>query len=215
MVIHHINPGTNFDSNIFLIIGTRTALIDAGTGKESKRNIAKIKDHLNGRELDMIILTHFHFDHIGGLKDLQKEFDAEVLAGAGDAPFIANGDPEYTLSGWYSDGPAYSTEVTELMEGDVIDMGEHRLRVVNTPGHTSGSICLYDEVTLSLFSGDTLFARGIGRTDLPSGSTGELIRSLKKLSEIDIKMLYPGHMNTVSDGKGAVRYGLMMTGGMS
>jgi len=214
MVIHHINPGTNFDSNIFLVIGSKTVLIDAGTGKDSKRNISKIKDILNGRKLDMIILTHFHFDHIGGLKYLLKEFDAEVLAGAGDAPFIASGDPEYTLSGWYGDDEAYTTDVNELFDGDVIDLGEHRLRVVNTPGHTSGSICLYDEVTLSLFSGDTLFARGIGRTDLPSGSTGELIRSLKKLNDMEIKMLYPGHMNAVSDGKGAVRYGLMMTGGM-
>ena len=215
MVIHHINPGANYDSNIFLVIGTRTALIDTGTGKESKRNITKIKDHLKGRDLDMIILTHLHYDHIGGLKDIQKEFGSEVLAGAGDAPYIARGDQAYTLSGWYGNDGGYSTEVTELMDGDVIDMGEHKLRVVNTPGHTSGSICLYDEVTLSLFSGDTLFARGIGRTDLPSGSTKELIRSLNKLNEIEIKMLYPGHMNVVSDGKGAVRYGLIMTGGMN
>jgi len=214
MVIHQVNSGNTSDSNIYLVIGTRTALIDTGTGKESKRNIAKIKDLLKGKDLDMIILTHFHFDHVGGLKDLQKEFGSEAFAGAGDAPYIASGNPEYTLSWWYDDELGHA-DVTELMEGDVIDLGEHKLKVINTPGHTSGSICLFDEVTHALFSGDTLFARGIGRTDLPSGSTNELARSLKKLSEMDIGMLYPGHMNTVSDGKGAVRYGLIMIGGMN
>jgi glyoxylase-like metal-dependent hydrolase (beta-lactamase superfamily II) len=212
MVVHQVNSGMTSDSNIYLVIGSRTALIDAGTGNENKRNIVRIKELLNGRDLDLIVLTHFHYDHIGGLKDIQNEFGSEALAGAGDAPYIASGDPVYTLCGLFGDELGHS-EVTELMEGDVIDLGEHRLRVVNTPGHTCGSICLYDEATGSLFSGDTVFASGIGRTDFPSGSADELIRSLKKLSSMNIGTLYPGHMNTASDGNGAVRYGLMMMGG--
>jgi glyoxylase-like metal-dependent hydrolase (beta-lactamase superfamily II) len=101
------------------------------------------------------------------------------------------------------------------MEGDTIDLGEHRLRVINTPGHTCGGICMYDEITQSLFSGDTVFASGVGRTDLPTGSEDELIRSLKKLSGIDVRKLYPGHMESVSDGNAAIRYGLIMMGGMN
>jgi glyoxylase-like metal-dependent hydrolase (beta-lactamase superfamily II) len=101
------------------------------------------------------------------------------------------------------------------MEEDVIDIGEHRLRVINTPGHTCGGICLYDEVTGSLFSGDTVFGSGIGRTDLPSGSAKELAMSLKKLSGIDVKTLYPGHMDIVSDGNRAIRNGLRMMGVMN
>lgn len=213
MVVHQVNSGMTSDSNIYLVIGSRTALIDAGTGNENKENIARIRDLLKGKDLDMIILTHFHYDHIGGLEGIQDEFGSEAFAGAGDAPFIASGDPVYTISEWLGKDLGHA-DVTELMEGDVIDLGGHRLRVVNTPGHTCGSICLYDEVTSALFSGDTVFARGVGRTDFPSGSADELIRSLKKLSSMDIGALYPGHMNAVSDGNRAIRYGLSMMGGI-
>jgi len=214
MVVHLINPDAYSDSNIYLVIGSRTVLIDAGTGNESKKNIARIKSVLNGRGLDMVILTHFHFDHVGGLSDITDEFGSEAFAGAGDAPYIMSGDPAYILPEMFGRSIA-PAEVTELMEGDIIDLGEHRLRVVNTPGHTCGGICLYDEVTHSLFSGDTVFGSGIGRTDLPSGSAKELVLSLKKLSGIDVKTLYPGHMDIVSDGNRAIRNGLIMMGGMN
>lgn len=214
MVIRHVNPGASADSNIYLVIGSRTALIDTGTGNDSGRNIARIKNILDGRGLDMIIVTHFHFDHTGGLTDLVSEFGSEAFAGAGDAPYIKSGDAAYTLPDLFG-RRAVPAEVTELMEGDTIDLGEHRLRVINTPGHTCGGICLYDEATRSLFSGDTVFASGIGRTDFPSGSAKELARSLKKLSEMDVKTIYPGHMEIAYDGKEAIRNGLMMMGVMS
>jgi glyoxylase-like metal-dependent hydrolase (beta-lactamase superfamily II) len=212
MVVHQVGSGASAGSNIFLVVGSRTALIDTGILSESRRNIALIKDALKGRRLDMIILTHFHADHTGGLSDMAEEFGSEAFAGAGDAPYITNGGPAYTLSDMFG-GPE-PAEVSELMEGDVIDLGEHRLRVINTPGHTSGGICLYDEVTRSLFSGDTVFGYGVGRTDFPSGSARELVNSLRKLSGMDVKMLYPGHMETVPDGNRAIRYGLMMMGGI-
>jgi len=214
MVVHLINSGASSDSNIYLVVGSRTALIDTGTGNESRRNISMIKGVLDGKGLDMVILTHFHFDHIGGLPDIMDEFGSEAFAGAGDAPYIMNGDPIYILPEFFG-REATPVEVTELMEGDTIDLGEHRLRVINTPGHTCGGICLYDEITHSLFSGDTVFGHSIGRTDFPSGSAEELRMSLKKLSVLDVKTLYPGHMNTVSDGNIAIRNGLMMMGGMN
>lgn len=211
MVVHLINPDASSDSNIYLVIGSRTVLVDTGTGNGNKENIAAIKDLLNGKELDMIIVTHFHFDHIGGLPDMIDVFGSEAFAGAGDAPYIISGDSSYTFPGMFG-REAVPVEVTELMEGDVIDLGEHRLRVINTPGHTCGGICLYDEVTNSLFSGDTVFGSSIGRTDFPSGSAKELAMSLKKLSGIDVKTLYPGHMSIVPDGNRAIRNGIMMMG---
>ena len=141
-----------------------------------------------------------------------EEFGSEAMAGAGDAPYIANADPKYTLSDMF-DGELYSMDITELVEGDVIDLGDHRLRVISTPGHTCGGICLYDEVTRSLFSGDTVFSYGVGRTDFPSGSKNELIGSLRKLSELDVGTLYPGHSEITEEGNRAIKYGLMMMGG--
>jgi len=213
MTVHQVNPGASSDSNIYLVIGNRTVLIDTGTGNASGKDIAKIKDLLKGKDLDMIVVTHFHADHIGGLQNMLDEFGSEAFAGAGDAPYIKSGDPAFTFADMY-DRELRPVEITELMEGDTIELGEHRLRVINTPGHTCGGICLYDEITHSLFSGDTVFARGIGRTDFPTGSAKELFNSLKKLSEIDVKTLYPGHMNMVSDGNGAIKYGILMMEGM-
>jgi glyoxylase-like metal-dependent hydrolase (beta-lactamase superfamily II) len=211
MVIYQINSGFSSDSNIYLVVGSRTALIDAGTGNNNKRNIAKIKEILKDRELDMIILTHFHADHVGGLKGMMDEFGSEAFIGAGDAPYLVSADPKYTYSEMFG-VDLLPVDVTELMEKDIIDMGEHKLSVINTPGHTCGGICLYDEVTGSLFSGDTVFSQGVGRTDFPTGSSRELTRSLEKLSGINIKTLYPGHMDIASDGNRAVRDGLRMMG---
>ncbi|MDR1404091.1 MAG: MBL fold metallo-hydrolase [Candidatus Methanoplasma sp.] len=213
MVICQINADPSFDSNIYLIIGGRTALIDTGTGGANPENIAGIKKILKGKNLDMIILTHFHYDHTGGLSGMLKEFDSEVSAGAGDAPYIMGGDPIYTMSGMFG-GEHEPVDVIGLTEDDIVDLGDHRLRVINTPGHTCGGICLYDEITHSLFSGDTVFSRGVGRTDFPTGSAKELTESLRKLSGIDVKMLYPGHSDISSDGNEAVRYGLLMMGGL-
>jgi glyoxylase-like metal-dependent hydrolase (beta-lactamase superfamily II) len=214
MVVHLINPDAYSDSNIYLLIGSRTALIDTGTGSNSGIIIKRIKELLGGRGLDMVILTHFHYDHVGGLADIVEEFGSEAFIGAGDAPYVMSADPSFTLSGLFG-GRIEPAEVTELMEGDVIDLGEHRMRVINTPGHTCGGICLYDETDHSLFSGDTVFGDGVGRTDFPTGSAGELRNSLKKLSGIDVKLMYPGHMDIVSDGNRSIRNGLIIMGGMN
>jgi Zn-dependent hydrolases, including glyoxylases len=212
MTIHSIDCSGMFGSNIFLIVGTRTVLVDAGSGVLPKRMISEIKGILKDRRLDMIVLTHCHFDHIGGAKALTDEFGSDIMAGIGDAPYIANGDPEYTAARMFGSRLS-QLDVMELVEGDIIDLGDHRLRVVNTPGHTMGGICLYDEITRSLFSGDTVFSGGVGRTDLISGSTRDLINSLRKLKDLDISTLYPGHGDCASDGNRAVKYGLIMMGG--
>nr|HPR42673.1 MBL fold metallo-hydrolase [Candidatus Methanofastidiosa archaeon] len=80
-----------------------------------------------------------------------------------------------------------------LKEGDLVENGEHRLEVIHTPGHTSGSICLLDKANDTLFCGDTWFYNGVGRTDLPSGSLDDLGESFKKLSRYDVGHICPGH----------------------
>ena len=85
------------------------------------------------------------------------------------------------------------TDVEGLKEGDVLDLGDWTLTVIETPGHTAGSICLYDAERKALFTGDLLFMNGVGNTTDPTGDAGELKASLRKLSGYDIIGLYPGH----------------------
>jgi glyoxylase-like metal-dependent hydrolase (beta-lactamase superfamily II) len=82
-----------------------------------------------------------------------------------------------------------------LKEGMVLDTGEWKLRVLETPGHSLGSLCLYEEKEKVLFSGDTVFPDGnIGRTDMFGGNTPELVRSIERLTALDVETMYPGHM---------------------
>ena len=104
-------------------------------------------------------------------------------------------------------------DVIDFREGDRIDLGGHILTPIYTPGHTIGSICVLDEVSGSLFSGDTVFVDGVGNTMHPTGSDKMLIDSLNKLKDVQFDGLYPGHGPFVSkDGQRFVDKGLKMMG---
>ena len=213
MSIQQIEPALLFDSNMYLIIGSdSTALIDTGTGFKVDSTIESLKQKLAGRSLDMIILTHRHYDHVGGLRALMKEFSPKLYAGPDDAVPLREGDSESTLGTKFG-GSIDPMEVTDFREGDRIDLGGHVLTPIYTPGHTIGSICVLDEVTGSVFSGDTVFVDGVGNTTHPTASERMLIDSLKKLSNLQFNGLYPGHGPAVSkDGKRFVDKGLRMMG---
>jgi glyoxylase-like metal-dependent hydrolase (beta-lactamase superfamily II) len=199
MTIQQVEPAMLYDSNIYLLTGGRTALIDTGTGFQAGDTIASVRKALNGRGLDIVIITHRHYDHVGGLNAIINEFDPEVYAGAQDAVPLRAGDSESTLGTAFG-GQIRPMDVKDLNDGDVIDIGAHRLRVIRTPGHTIGSISLYDEMTGSLFTGDTVFVDGVGRHDLPTASLDQLIDSLRRLSRLDINGFYPGHGPSVQKG---------------
>ena len=213
MSIRQIEPALLFDSNMYLISGAeRTALIDTGTGFMVDATIKSLKELLGGRELDIVILTHRHYDHVGGLRGIIKEFSPKLYAGPDDAAPLREGDSESTLGTKFG-GSIDPMDVTDFREGDKIDLGGHMLTAIYTPGHTIGSICVLDEVTGSLFSGDTVFVDGVGNTMHPTGSEKMLIDSLKKLSEVQFSGLYPGHGPIVtSDGQQYVAKGLKMMG---
>ena len=213
MSIVQIEPALLFDSNMYLIMGSEmTALIDTGTGFAVDSTISSIKKGLGGRKLDIVILTHRHYDHVGGLRAIIKEFSPKLYAGPDDAAPLREGDSESTLGTKFG-GSIDPMDVTDFREGDRLDLGGHVLTPFMTPGHTIGSICVLDETTGSMFSGDTVFVDGVGNTMHPTGSDRMLIDSLKKLEKIEFEALYPGHGPFVTkDGKKYVSKGLKLMG---
>jgi len=199
MTIEQVEMAQLFDSNMYLLTGEGTILIDSGIGFQADIVIATLKGMLNGRKLDHLILTHRHYDHVGGANSLIKEFQPKVYAGKNDAPPLRAGDRASTLGTQFG-GSLEPMVVNDLEEGDVIDIGEHRLRVLETPGHTTGSICLYDEVTNGLFTGDTVFIGGVGKWTYPTGSLDQIIESMKRLNTLKVNGFYPGHGPYVAEG---------------
>ena len=198
-MISQLEPALLFDSNMFVIIGSKgTALVDTGTGFQSASTIASVEKRLEGRPLDHLFLTHRHYDHVGGASAVIERFHPRVHAGAADAEPLRQGDSESTLGTKFG-GSIPKMDVEDLSEGDEFDLGGHVLRVIETPGHTIGSICLLDAATGSLFSGDTLFAGSCGRTDLPGGSWEDMTRSLARLASLEPNYwVLPGHGESTS-----------------
>ena len=200
MTIEQVPQALLFDSNMFLVIGEKqVALIDTGTGFQSGAILSSIDKILCGRSLDLVILTHRHYDHVGGLPMIIDRYQPMVYAGAKDAEPLVIGDSESTMGTAFG-GSIPEMDVKSVSEGDEFDLGCHILRIIETPGHTIGSICILDTVTGALFSGDTFFVDGVGRTDLPTASFSDLKSSLLKLRNIKFNGLFPGHGPVIKAG---------------
>lgn len=194
MSIRLVPSRVGYDSNIYLVSGEHPMVVDAGTGQDSA-NIISIIRRASPKPPEMIVATHCHYDHVGGLRDLVDAFGCPAYAGRLDAGYIRDSDPEHTVGNLFQDR-VRPVEVNSLAHGDVLDTGDHRFTVLETPGHTPGSICLYEESTGSLISGDTLFLTSYGRTDFAGGSMSAMRSSLGMLRNIDIRELFPGHGST-------------------
>ncbi len=144
-----------------------------------------------------LLLTHAHFDHAGAYFALQE---------TGALVALHEGDLEIARSNPMAYGMLLFTPVrpdVTFKGGEVVETRNSKLKVIHTPGHSPGSVCYYDEDRKWLFSGDTVFAYGgFGRVDFPGGSAEELVRSLKKLTQLDVDVLYPGHDEIVEDNAG-------------
>ncbi len=154
------------------------------------RDISRAIDD-TGLDIKLIILTHGHSDHIAALYEIQEKTGAEVAIHASDADFLEG-------YGSYSSqfGISYKTPHPPdrlLHEGDAVGIEGLNLEVIHTPGHTPGSISLYTPG--KVFTGDTLFRRGIGTTMMPGSSRSQLINSIvTKLMRLpDETIIYPGH----------------------
>lgn len=148
-----------------------------------------------------ILLTHGHFDHMLAVGELQKRFGVDVYIHKKDAAMLSDA----ALSAY--DGTVCRLAAPEGVRWTAYGDEVFGLRVLHTPGHTAGSVCLYDEQNGRLFSGDTLFRAGFGRTDLPTGSMHALLGSLRGLLSLPREtVVYPGHGESTTIGAECARY---------
>ncbi|MBQ7133381.1 MAG: MBL fold metallo-hydrolase [Ruminococcus sp.] len=186
-------------------IGTNTYLIQDENTKElavidpaceSFELNAKIREW--GGNLRYILLTHGHFDHIGGVSSLLKEFSPQVVIGEDETKLLNT--PTLNLSAFHGLNIEKIDVHKALYDGEVFKLGDTQVKYISTPGHTVGSGCyIIDDC---IFSGDTLFCQSIGRTDFPTSSGRDMMLSLMRLNDLEGDYtVYPGHdvSTTLSD----------------
>jgi hydroxyacylglutathione hydrolase len=156
-------------------------------GDDEDQILAAVRDL--GLDIKLLVATHGHIDHIGAIGALKKAFNASVAIHKSDSTAL-QGDGHFFWGMPYGP-PLYPDR--NLEEGDSIDVSDLHFKVINTPGHTFGGICLYGMGVL--FTGDTLFHNGIGSSNIGTGTHGQLIDSiLDKLMVLPPETLvYPGH----------------------
>jgi len=152
----------------------------------------KIIKFIEHRKLTVsrIVCTHAHFDHIGAVRRLKEKTGAPVMIHKGDADIYMRADKQGTLWGFHIEQPPEPDIFVN--DGDEIAVGRSRFKVLHTPGHSPGGICLYGEGVI--FTGDTIFAGSVGRTDFPGGSVTDLKRSFSEIISMPPETrIFPGH----------------------
>lgn len=186
-------------ANCYIVIDEATkaaAIIDPGD--DINMVIETVRD--SGANVKEILLTHGHFDHAFAVGELQKTFDVDMRIHEAD---VVQLEGSLDVGVMFYDVSSYQKPKIGpfLTDGETISLGETELNVIHTPGHSEGSVCFLSGDVV--FTGDTLFAGGIGRSDFPGGSSETLMNSIseKLLTLPDETVIYPGHgsQSTIGD----------------
>lgn len=196
MRINHYVVGM-VQTNCYIVINDDTKecfIIDPGA---SGQQLAE-KMEQDGLEPVAVLLTHGHFDHAGAAKTLKDEFDISIYAHEKEESTLKY--PDKNVSWMINCSESYEADIF-LKDEEVINLAGFEIKVLHTPGHTEGGCCYYIADEGVIFTGDTLFAGSVGRTDFPGGSMSQIVRSIQEKLltlneagnlESDI-MVYPGH----------------------
>jgi hydroxyacylglutathione hydrolase len=193
-----IFPTGGLGTNAYLVFSNKTKeafLVDCPAPIGEYQNF--IKD--NHLDLKFIMITHGHCDHIDGLEEFLKKFPVPFYLQKNDLSMLINPLNNGSLA--FGSTVSIKQKPIFCKEGDSVFLGEHRLQIIETPGHTPGSIAIL--VGDWLFSGDTLFYHSVGRTDFPFSNPEHLIKSIKeKIFILNPRVaVYPGHGRQTSIGE--------------
>ena len=190
MQIKKLNLLESFNTNTYLLWDDESR-IGGVVDPADKAEIIFRESQKLGFEIRQIINTHGHGDHIGANGRLKELTQAEICIHSLDNSLLTN--PQLNLSNFFDYNVVSPSADILLKENDIITIGSEKLKVIHTPGHTKGSICLLGDGFL--MSGDTLFFEGVGRTDLPGSNEDKLRKSIKEKLFIlpDLTKVYPGH----------------------
>jgi glyoxylase-like metal-dependent hydrolase (beta-lactamase superfamily II) len=199
-MIHEILPVGPLQCNCSIIgdEATHEAMV-IDPGDDIDEVLALIRKH--NLQVKQIVITHAHIDHVGGAMKLRAATGAPILLNQNDYELLKMLDLQAAWIGVPTPG---KVEIDRsVTDGNILTVGSLEATVIETPGHTEGSICLHFPNENKLIAGDTLFAGSIGRTDLPGGSMPKILRSLHKLVRAlpDNTIVVPGHgsLTTIGD----------------
>ncbi len=187
------------EENTYIVYDKETKealLIDPGDEPDRIEDILRSE----GLKVKYLVCTHAHFDHVGALPELKKSTNAEILIHPDDLEIYEAARDMAAFWGYDID-PLPKPDLF-VKEGDVIKIGNLSFKVIHTPGHSPGGICLYGQG--AVFTGDTMFAGSVGRTDFHGGSLSKLKESFKRLISLpEDTLVYPGHgpETTISEEK--------------